>query len=231
MLFNGLGRYEEAVAAARRAVRARRPGAVRLGPHRTGRIEQPGPGTTTSRRCRSNGSRNARGPAVPTGRSASRPARAPCSAKATTPSSSTARRSSDSNARGSPSISREPELLYGEWLRRENRRADAREQLRAAHAMFSRIGADGFAERAGRELLATGETVRKRTDETRDELTAQESSDRPARRRRTHEPGDRRRAVPQPAHRRVAPAQGLHEARDLLAPGAARVPGWDRLSG
>ena len=66
------------------------------------------------------------------------------------------------------------DLLYGEWLRRENRRSEAREQLRVAHDRFSRIGADGFAERAGRELLATGETVRKRTVETSDELTAQE---------------------------------------------------------
>ena len=66
-------------------------------------------------------------------------------------------------------------LLYGEWLRRENRRMDAREQLRAAHDTFSRIGAAGFAERARRELLATGETVRKRADETRGELTAQEA--------------------------------------------------------
>jgi ATP/maltotriose-dependent transcriptional regulator MalT len=66
------------------------------------------------------------------------------------------------------------QLLYGEWLRRENRRLDAREQLRRAHAVFTRIGAEAFAERARRELLATGETVRKRTVETRDELTAQE---------------------------------------------------------
>ena len=66
-------------------------------------------------------------------------------------------------------------LLYGEWLRRENRRADAREQLRAAHEMFSRMGAEAFAERARRELSATGETVRKRTVETLDELTAQEA--------------------------------------------------------
>jgi DNA-binding CsgD family transcriptional regulator len=66
-------------------------------------------------------------------------------------------------------------LLYGEWLRRQSRRVDAREQLRAAHGTFNRIGADGFAERARRELLATGETVRKRTVETRDELTAQET--------------------------------------------------------
>jgi DNA-binding CsgD family transcriptional regulator len=66
-------------------------------------------------------------------------------------------------------------LLYGEWLRREHRRVDAREQLRAAHEMFTAMGADGFAERARGELLATGETVRKRTVETRDELTAQEA--------------------------------------------------------
>ena len=66
-------------------------------------------------------------------------------------------------------------LLYGEWLRRENRRVDAREQLRAAHEVFSRIGGDGFAERARHELLATGETARRRTDETRSVLTPQEA--------------------------------------------------------
>jgi DNA-binding CsgD family transcriptional regulator len=67
------------------------------------------------------------------------------------------------------------QLLYGEWLRRERRRVDAREQLRVAHRMFARIGAGGFAERAHRELLATGETARKRAVETRDDLTAQEA--------------------------------------------------------
>jgi DNA-binding CsgD family transcriptional regulator len=66
-------------------------------------------------------------------------------------------------------------LVYGEWLRRENRRVDAREQLRAAHEMFSQMGAAAFAERARRELSATGETVRKRTVETLDELTTQEA--------------------------------------------------------
>jgi DNA-binding CsgD family transcriptional regulator len=66
-------------------------------------------------------------------------------------------------------------LLYGEWLRRENRRVDAREQLRAAHEMFSRMGAAAFAERARRELSVTGETVRKRTVETLGELTPQEA--------------------------------------------------------
>ena len=66
-------------------------------------------------------------------------------------------------------------LVYGEWLRREQRRVDAREQLRTAHEMFSRMGAEAFAERARRELLATGETVRKRTVATTDLLTAQEA--------------------------------------------------------
>ena len=66
-------------------------------------------------------------------------------------------------------------LLYGEWLRRERRRIDAREQLRRAHEMLSDMGAEAFAERARRELAATGETVRKRSVETRDQLTAQEA--------------------------------------------------------
>jgi DNA-binding CsgD family transcriptional regulator/tetratricopeptide (TPR) repeat protein len=66
-------------------------------------------------------------------------------------------------------------LVYGEWLRRENRRIDAREQLRVAHEMFSGMGAEAFAERARRELAATGETVRKRTVETLDDLTTQEA--------------------------------------------------------
>jgi DNA-binding CsgD family transcriptional regulator len=66
-------------------------------------------------------------------------------------------------------------LLYGEWLRREGRRADARAQLRTAHDMFDAIGMQAFAERARRELLATGETVRKRTAGTHDQLTPQEA--------------------------------------------------------
>ena len=66
------------------------------------------------------------------------------------------------------------QLCYGEWLRRVNRRSDAREPLRAAHETFSRMGAHAFAERARRELLATGETVRKRAGRTREALTPQE---------------------------------------------------------
>ena len=65
-------------------------------------------------------------------------------------------------------------LLYGEWLRREGRRVDAREQLRTAHELCVAIGMEAFAERARRELLATGEKVRKRSPETREKLTPHE---------------------------------------------------------
>jgi len=65
-------------------------------------------------------------------------------------------------------------LLFGEWLRRERRRVDAREHLRTAHEMFVLMSADGFAERARRELVATGEHVRQRRDDLRTELTPQE---------------------------------------------------------
>jgi DNA-binding CsgD family transcriptional regulator len=67
------------------------------------------------------------------------------------------------------------QLLYGEWLRRANRRTDARVQLGAAHEFFTRVGAEGFAGRAARELVATGAKPRRRTDETRAQLTAQEA--------------------------------------------------------
>jgi DNA-binding CsgD family transcriptional regulator len=66
-------------------------------------------------------------------------------------------------------------LLYGEWLRRQGRRADARTQLGTAHELFTEIGMEAFADRARRELLVTGETARKRNVETAEELTAQES--------------------------------------------------------
>jgi DNA-binding CsgD family transcriptional regulator len=66
-------------------------------------------------------------------------------------------------------------LLYGEWLRRGNRRTGARDQLCAAYQMLTAMGMDGFAERARRELLAAGETVRKRTVDTLSDLTAQEA--------------------------------------------------------
>jgi DNA-binding CsgD family transcriptional regulator len=65
-------------------------------------------------------------------------------------------------------------LLYGEWLRRENRRVDARAHLHQAHELFTAIGMEAFVERARIELSASGETVRKRTSESRDDLTPQE---------------------------------------------------------
>jgi DNA-binding CsgD family transcriptional regulator len=65
-------------------------------------------------------------------------------------------------------------LLFGEWLRRRGRRQAARDELRTAHTMFADMRMEAFAERTRRELLATGETIRKRTVETRDDLTPQE---------------------------------------------------------
>jgi DNA-binding CsgD family transcriptional regulator len=65
-------------------------------------------------------------------------------------------------------------LLYGEWLRRENRRVDARGELLTAHELFTAMGAAAFTDRARRELVATGEHVRKRIDDKRIDLTAQE---------------------------------------------------------
>ena len=66
-------------------------------------------------------------------------------------------------------------LLYGEWLRRERRRVDARNELRAAHELFSDFGMEAFAERARVELRATGEHARKRSVDTIDQLTPQEA--------------------------------------------------------
>ena len=76
--------------------------------------------------------------------------------------------------RARPQLAR-AHLVYGEWLRRQRRRRDAREQLRTAHEMFTSMGAGAFAERARIELLATGERARQRTAETAEELTPQEA--------------------------------------------------------
>jgi len=66
-------------------------------------------------------------------------------------------------------------LLYGEWLRRQGRRRDARDQLRTAYEMFASMGMAAFAERARVELLATGERARRRTVETQSQLSPQEA--------------------------------------------------------
>ena len=118
----------------------------------------------------------------------SKPASAPCSARATPPTACTASRSRAWAAPASACELARAHLLYGEWLRREHRRLDAREQLRTAHDLLATMGIEAFAERARRELLATGETVRKRTVETRGELTAQEALDRAAGPRRPLQP-------------------------------------------
>ena len=73
------------------------------------------------------------------------------------------------------------QLVYGEWLRRENRRTEARGQLRSAFDALACMGADAFADRARRELQATGEKVRKRDEDTRADLTPQEEEIAPAR--------------------------------------------------
>jgi DNA-binding CsgD family transcriptional regulator len=78
-----------------------------------------------------------------------------------------------SRTRLSPELAR-AHLVHGEWLRREQRRVDARAQLRTAHDQFTSIGMAAFAERARRELMATGERMRKRSSETRGWLTPQE---------------------------------------------------------
>jgi DNA-binding CsgD family transcriptional regulator len=77
------------------------------------------------------------------------------------------------HSRARPDLAR-AHLVYGEWLRRERQRVGAREQLRTAREMFMTMGLDAFAGRAERELVATGEHARKRRVETRDELTGQE---------------------------------------------------------
>ena len=76
--------------------------------------------------------------------------------------------------RSAPQLAR-AHLVYGEWLRRQRRRRDARDQLRTAHEMFTAMGAEAFAERARAELLATGERARQRSAETESELTPQEA--------------------------------------------------------
>jgi DNA-binding CsgD family transcriptional regulator len=173
--YNGLGRYEEALAAAERAVEAARG----LGPSilllaelieaaaRSGHAERAtGPLARLAEIAHAAGTdwalgTHARGAAmVAEGATAERLYREAIERLSRIKTRATLARA---------------HLLYGEWLRRENRRVDAREQLRIADAMLAGMGMEAFAERARRELLATGETVRKRTVQTLDELTPQEA--------------------------------------------------------
>ena len=176
--YNGLGRYEDALAAAERAAEDPRG----LGPSiwvlaelieaavRSGQAGARGRSARPARRDR-------RRPAARTGRSGSTRAAAAMLAEGAAAERlyrEAIERLSRIHIRGSQTLAR-AHLLYGEWLRREHRRVDAREQLRVAHAMLADMGMEAFAERARRELQATGETVRKRTVETLDELTPQEA--------------------------------------------------------
>ena len=175
VLFNGLGRYEEAFAAARECCEYEDLGfhswclyelieaATHLGDRESGR----------RRSAAILGARPGR--AGPTGGWAPWPPRRRCSPT-----------TSDAEAHFVEAVERlgranivlhlaRTRLSYGEWLRRVNRRLDARQQLTAAHEMFTTMGAEGFAERARRELIATGEKVRKQQLSTGDHLTGQEA--------------------------------------------------------
>jgi tetratricopeptide (TPR) repeat protein len=113
-------------------------------------------------------------------------------------------------------------LLYGEWLRRERRRLDAREELRTAYELFTDFGVEAFAERARLELQATGERARKRTADTLDQLTPAGDPDRSSCGGRPHQSRDRRSPVHQREHSGVPPAQGVPQARRQVAHTAGR---------
>jgi len=116
--------------------------------------------------------------------------------------------------RVSPQLARS-RLVYGEWLRRQGRRVDARTELRSAHELFGTMGMEAFAERARRELLATGDGEEDR-HRSSDPAHGTGSPRRPPGGGGVHQPRDRGPALHQRPHRRVAPRQGLHEARPEL---------------
>ena len=226
VLYNGLGRYEDALAAPRAGVRVRRPRAlygwalaelVEAGARSGDAASAPRP------RC--GGSRSGRAPRHrlgarhrgPLARAAERGRRR----RAALPRGDRAARPHPHRRRTSPAPTCCTANGCAARAGASTRASSCAPPTRCSAAM----GAEAFAERARRELLATGETVRKRTVETRDELTAQEAQIARLAARRAHEPRDRRAAVHQPAHRRVPPAQGVHEARHQLPTGASQCAG------
>ena len=172
MLHNGLGRYEDALEAAQQASEA--PARSHPSAARANRGRRPNGEAEPAADALQRLSETTR-PVAPTGGSASRPARGRCSARARPPRR-LYREAIERLGRTRVRVAlARAHLLYGEWLRRERRRLDAREQLRTAHELFTEFGMEAFAERARVELEATGEHARKRTVETRDDLTPQEA--------------------------------------------------------
>ena len=174
VLFNGLGNYERALTAARQA--AAYP--AELPSPRWSSLKWSRPPSEAEARSwpptPSSGWSRRRARVAVTGRSASRPARVRlCNETAVAESFYRDAIDHLGRTRMEMELAR-AHLLYGEWLRRAGRRLEAREHLRPAHDMFTAMGAEAFAERSSRELLATGETARKRTADTLDDLTAQE---------------------------------------------------------
>ena len=177
IMFNGLGRYDEALEAARpgRLAPGARTAQVGAGRTRRGRRAQrttPDEAAERARaalllragqrhRCGAGGAGGAKGRSLRTG---NRRGGLP-----------TAKRSSRLGRTTLRVEHARAQLRYGEWLRREGRRADARTQLRLAYEALSAMGVDAFAERARKELAATGETIRQRAVETSGDLTAQEA--------------------------------------------------------
>ena len=176
VLYNGLGRYQRALAAARGGPRVpTRAGDLALGAVRAGRGGRPQREARPRGRCPRAGFRRQPRP-VGTDWALGIEAR---SRALLTEGEAAERLYHEAIERLARTRVRvelaRAHLLYGEWLRRERRRLDAREQLRTAHELFTEFGMEAFAERARVELEATGEHARKRTVETRDDLTPQEA--------------------------------------------------------
>ena len=115
-------------------------------------------------------------------------------------------------------------LLYGEWLRRQKRRRDARSQLRTAYDMFDAMGAAAFARRTRAELLAAGDSPHQPAERAGPDLTPQETQVCPPGRSRRDQRGDRHPSVRDHIHRRIPPQQGVPETRHHLPPPARDRP-------